>query len=64
MTQIKNDGKFVIYLTDNLGKRIDSRFDITKENNYNKMNLNSGIYFIEVFTENGQLVGDRKVLKE
>jgi hypothetical protein len=57
-----NDGKFVIivekanaaktiYITDNLGKRIDSRFDVSKENLYNKTNFRPGLYFIEVVFE-------------
>ena len=58
-----NDGTFVvlvenssdakeIYIIDNLGKRIDLRFEVTKENFYDKTNFKSGIYFIEVVFEN------------
>ncbi|MEX2484535.1 MAG: T9SS type A sorting domain-containing protein [Brumimicrobium sp.] len=57
-----NDGSFVvlvenpsdakaIYITDNLGKRIDSKFDVSKENLYNKTNFRPGVYFIEAVFE-------------
>lgn len=57
-----NDGNFVIlvenvnnakaiYITDNLGKRIDSRLGVRKENHYNMTSFKSGVYFIEVVFE-------------
>lgn len=57
-----NDGNFIIiinnhenvraiHITDNLGKRIDSRFGVTTENQYNKMNFKSGVYFAEIIFE-------------
>ena len=53
-----NNGTFIILvenpsdakainITDNLGKRIDSRYGVTKENYYNKINFRPGVYFIE-----------------
>ena len=62
MTKIKNDGKFEIYIEnpsevssirilDNLGKIIDTRTVVKKENQYNINTLNSGLYFIEVVNE-------------
>ena len=63
MTQIKNDGKFEIYIEnpsevsmirilDNLGKTIDTRTVVKKENQYYNNTLNSGVYFVEVIFEN------------
>lgn len=57
-----NDGNFVItigkptdvkeiHISDNLGKRIDSRHEIFYENHYNKTIFNSGVYFVEVIFE-------------
>lgn len=38
------------------GKSLEQTFDLS--------GLSNGIYFIKVFTKNGQLVGERKILKE
>lgn len=54
-----NDGKYIIfvnspnkikaiYISNNLGQRVDSRREIFKENRYNKTVFNSGVYIIEV----------------
>lgn len=45
-----NDAK-AIHITDNLGKQIDSRFRVRKENQYNMTSFKSGVYFIEVVFE-------------
>jgi len=57
-----SDGNFVVFIentstvkaikiTNNLGKIIDKRAKVVNENQYNKSNFNSGIYFIEVVFE-------------
>ncbi len=38
------------------GKSLEQTFDLS--------GLSNGIYFIKVFTKNGQLVGERKILKK
>ena len=58
-----NDGNFVVFIesistikaiqiTNNLGKIVDKKSKVVNENQYNKSNFNSGIYFVEVVYEN------------
>ena len=58
-----NDGNFVVFIenistikaiqiTNNLGKIVDKKSKVVNENQYNKSNFNSGIYFVELIYEN------------
>ncbi|PHR43961.1 MAG: hypothetical protein COA32_15615 [Fluviicola sp.] len=58
-----NDGDFVIiinnsekikaiHISDNLGKRVNSRYNVQNKNYYNQSEFKAGIYFVEVFSEN------------
>lgn len=68
-----NDGNFVVLIeepssvkaiciTDNLGKRIDTRIDIIKENYYNKSSFNSGVYYVEVIL-NSHVIRRKIIIK-
>ena len=51
-----------IYILDNLGKQIDTRTNLQKENHFDKRNLNSGVYIVEVVFED-KVVRKKIVIK-
>jgi hypothetical protein len=68
-----NNGKFIVYISnsdrakaiyilDNLGKQINTRTSLRNENHFDKSNLNSGVYIIEVVLED-KVVRNKIVIK-
>ncbi|SRR5690554_4895533 len=54
----------IMQLVDISGKIISTKTGKSLRRTFDLNNLSKGIYFVKVFTENGQLVGERKILKE
>jgi hypothetical protein len=51
-------------LIDISGKVLKTQEGTSLEQTFNLQGLSKGVYFVKVFTKNGQLVGERKVVKE
>jgi len=51
-------------LLDMSGKVLKTQEGTSLEQTFNLQGLSKGVYFVKVFTKNGQLVGERKVVKE
>jgi YD repeat-containing protein len=51
-------------LIDISGKVLKTQKGSSLEQTFNLQGLSKGVYFVKVFTKNGQLVGERKVVKE
>lgn len=54
----------IMQLVDISGKTIATKAGKSLQHTFDMSSLSNGIYFVKVFTENGQLVGERKILKE
>ena len=51
-------------LIDVTGKVLKTKKGNTMQQSFNLQGMSSGVYFVKVFTENGKLVGERKILRE
>ncbi|PKR81861.1 hypothetical protein CW751_00550 [Brumimicrobium salinarum] len=54
----------IMQLVDISGKTIATKTGKSMRQTFDLSILSRGVYFVKVFTENGQLVGERKILKE
>ncbi|PKR81867.1 hypothetical protein CW751_00585 [Brumimicrobium salinarum] len=54
----------IMQLVDIGGKIISTKTGKSLRHTFDLNSLSNGIYFVKVFTENEQLVGERKILKE
>jgi hypothetical protein len=54
----------IMQLVDISGRTIATKKGKSLQQTFDLSSLSDGVYFIKVFTENGQLVGERKILKE
>ena len=51
-------------LADVTGKVLKTEKGNAMQQSFNLEGMSSGVYFVKVFTENGKLVGERKIVKE
>ena len=51
-------------IADVSGKVLKSQKSTSLEQTFDLQGMSSGVYFVKVFTENGKLVGERKIVKE
>ena len=51
-------------LADVTGKVLKTEKGNAMQQSFNLEGMSSGVYFVKVFTENGKLVGERKILRE
>ena len=51
-------------IADVSGKVLKSQKSTSLEQTFDLQGMSSGVYFVKVYTENGKLVGERKILKK
>ena len=51
-------------IADVSGKILKSQKSTSLVQTFDLQGMSSGVYFVKVFTENGKLVGERKILRE